>query len=144
MQGIRTDINLFVLFSLVCDRTYLTSENGHGSRRYEILNGTVTSMNYPNNYANDVYCKYLISTSKAGYGINITFQDFNVQYSLNCSDDVVSIFDGDTEEANLLGSYCGTRTPPYLISSGNKMLIVLKSNAILNSKGFRLSYNAGN
>ena len=118
---------------LACDQTYTS------------LSGNIKSMNYPGNYANNLYCKYLInSLQKPGYIISISFSDFDILYSDNCQDDVVSVYDGETTSALLLGNYCGTTKPPTLRSSGNKLLIVLKSNAMANSKGFQLSYQTGN
>ena len=102
-------------------------------------------MNYPGNYASNLYCKYLINSLQTpGYIITISFSDFDILYSDNCQDDLVSVYDGGTTTAPLLGNYCGTTKPPTLRSSGNKLLIVLKSNAMANSKGFQLSYQTGN
>ena len=101
-------------------------------------------MNYPGNYPDSVNCKYLISLfPKPGYYVNINFKDFRIQYSHNCTDDMVSISDGIAANAPLLGNYCGTTKPPSLRSSGSKLLVVLRSNAMVNSKGFQLSYQPG-
>ena len=127
-------ISVYLCFIyLACDQTYTA------------LIGNIKSMNYPENYASNLYCKYLInSLQKPGYIISISFSNFDIQYSDNCQDDMVSVFDGGTSSAPLLGSYCGTTKPPTLRSSGNKVLIILKSNAIATSKGFQLSYQTGN
>ena len=113
-------------------------------KEYTSPNGIIKSMNYPENYGDNLNCKYLISSlPKPGYIISISFTDFRVQYSRNCTDDFVSVFDGETTTAPLLGNYCGSAKPPSLRSSGNKLLIVFKSNAMVNSKGFQLSYQTG-
>ena len=131
-------VSSFIIVSLsflylACDQTYTSP------------NGIIKSMNYPGNYESNLNCKYLISPPpKAGYIISINFRDFDIQYSYNCTDDLVSVFDGETTTAPLLSNYCGTTKPSAPRSSGNKLFIVLKSNAVTNSKGFELSYQSGN
>ena len=128
------------IFKFYCFILSIACDQIHTSR-----SGIINSMNYPGNYVGNLNCKYLISTlSTPAYVISISFRDFDIQYSENCEDHVVSVFNGGTSSAPLLGSYCGTTKPPTLRSSSSKILIVLKSNAVATSKGFQLSYQRGN
>ena len=127
-------INVQFTFVFVsgCDMTY-TSETGK-----------IMSPAYSKNNQRNMTCKYLINVSKPGHVIKIYFRKFDVQYSLECKDESVSVFDGQTVNDTLLGIYCGSAKPAFLRSSSDKILIVFKSSAIADTKGFQLSYRTGN
>ena len=119
------------VFILDCDELY-TSEFDR-----------IQLIRYPGIHGKNITCKYQIDVPKPGYSITINFEEFDIQYSSNCRQESVSIFDGQTTSDAMLGIYCGRRRPFYLRSSHNKMLIVFKMNPTPFRKWFQLSYKAG-
>ena len=49
----------------------------------QVLNNTLTSPGYPNNYPNDLYCVYLVPI-QPGKAMNIYFDEFNVEDTFHC------------------------------------------------------------
>ena len=57
--------------------------------------------------------------------------------------DFVSVREGGTTEAPLVGRYCGHSLPPSHLSTGNRLLIRFKSDHSVSHEGFRVSYKTG-
>lgn len=52
--------------------------------------GVIHSKNYPLNYPNNANCEWLIQVDKS-HVINITFTDFDIEDTTNCTDDYVKV-----------------------------------------------------
>lgn len=52
------------------------------------------------------------------------------------------IFDGPSKDDYLLGTHCRNQLPPSYVSTGNEMLIVMRSDSIISAKGFKATYKA--
>ena len=104
--------------------------------------GTITSVNYPNNYADNADDSWLITAAEDDT-ITVYFStDFRIEHSSDCDVDYVQLYDGPTRSSNPLDDpFCGTTPPPCLTSSGNEVLIVFTSDSANNEKGFSLTYN---
>lgn len=53
--------------------------------------------------------------------LTITHMDI----SKDCSSPVLKIYDGESDEAPLIGGYCGNKSPSLIVSVGNAMHITL-------------------
>ncbi|XP_012276352.1 cubilin [Orussus abietinus] len=102
--------------------------------------GYIHSANYPKNYPHNQNCEWLLRVD-VNHVVNLTFIDFDLEDTANCTDDYVKIFDGSTKEDPLLGTHCRSSLPPSYISTSNELLIVMRSDSIVTSKGFRASYS---
>ncbi|XP_044011009.1 cubilin [Aphidius gifuensis] len=102
--------------------------------------GLIYSQNYPKNYPHNENCEWLIEVDK-NHIVNLTFIDFDIEDTTNCTDDYVRIFDGETRDNNILGSFCKSQLPPSIFSTGNKMLVVMRSDSFLSAKGFKAEFN---
>ncbi|XP_050461753.1 cubilin-like [Cataglyphis hispanica] len=101
--------------------------------------GIIHSANYPQNYPHGQNCEWLLEVD-SNHVVNLTFLDFDMEHSRNCTDDYVKIFDGPTKDDFLLGTHCNNQLPPSYISSGNQMLVVMRSDSMISAKGFKAQY----
>ena len=55
----------------------------------------------------------------------------------------MSVRDGGSTEAPLVGRYCGHNLPHNFLSTGNQLLIRFKTDSSISHEGFRASYKTG-
>ncbi|UMM20293.1 hypothetical protein L5515_015613 [Caenorhabditis briggsae] len=82
----------------------------------------ISSHNYPYSYDSNTNC---------------TFTDFRTEENY----DVVSVYDGDSTNADLLGTFSGNHFPFSVVSSGNNLLVTFTSNNATNNAGFSASFS---
>ncbi|XP_062336735.1 CUB domain-containing protein 2 [Osmerus eperlanus] len=107
------------------------------------VNDNFTSPNYPSIYPNNINCHWIINLAE-GYRIKLSFPviELEERNSLTdeCDYDSVVVFDGNSQTDPILGHWCGFEHPPYLISKGNQLLVVLSTDRNYAYKGFSASY----
>ncbi|TDH05923.1 hypothetical protein EPR50_G00127460 [Perca flavescens] len=107
------------------------------------VSGNFSSPHFPNIYPNNINCHWSI-TLAAGYRIKLYFpiMDLEDRNSLSdkCDYDSVAVYDGDSQTDTLLGRWCGREQPPFLVSKGNKLLVVLSTDRNVAHRGFTASY----
>ncbi|XP_075232242.1 cubilin [Lycorma delicatula] len=108
------------------------------------LSGKIHSRNYPNRYQSNDDCIWTIEVP-ASRLINLTFTHFMTDSKNNCSDDAVEVYDGHTLSSPLLLRHCGINlpSPPFVMSSNNKMLVRHRNNATKTYIGFEANYEVG-
>lgn len=62
---------------------------------------------------------------------------------MECAYDHIQIYDGRDVKAPSLGRFCGTKKPPPITSSGNKLFVRFFSDNSVQKKGFEASHTAG-
>ncbi|XP_072017875.1 extracellular serine proteinase-like [Amphiura filiformis] len=95
--------------------------------------GPLYSTHYPDNYLNDQTCRILLINEYYGplpdnntiVELHLIVRDFNLEDSSNCTNDSLTILDGDDDNSTLIGKFCGTRYPLFAISSGPSMTLIL-------------------
>lgn len=100
------------------------------------------SPNYPKVYEKNQTCEWQITTD-ASHRLKITLNDFDIEQSDNCENDVLFIFDGPVEDENrIILKLCGNTLPNQTVyySTANEMLVVFKANTDLEFKGFKASF----
>ena len=55
----------------------------------------------------------------------------------------MSVRDGGSTEAPLVGRFCGHNLPQNFLSTGNQLLIRFKTDSSISQEGFRASYRTG-
>ena len=85
-------------------------------------------------YVNSQTCAWLI-TPAAGT-VTLSFSAFDTE-AIN---DTVTVYDGTTINAPLLGRFSGNTIPPNVTSTSNAMYVQFKSNATISGPGFDASY----
>ncbi|XP_020655322.3 CUB domain-containing protein 2 [Pogona vitticeps] len=110
---------------------------------YTAIKGNFSSPQYPNSYPNNIKCHWTIQLP-LGYRIKVFFLDLDLEgrnsLTDGCDYDHLAVFDGGTEKASLLGKWCGRETLSPIISSKNKLLLVLHTDRNIASRGFSVAY----
>ncbi|XP_006894385.1 PREDICTED: cubilin-like [Elephantulus edwardii] len=112
--------------------------------------GYLTDANYtfasPDADANGRYdkglnCVWFIS-APINKLIKLTFNTFALEaVSLQgCIYDYVKLYDGDSPNANLVGTFCGSTIPAPFFSSGNFLTVQFVSDLTLEREGFNVTY----
>ncbi|XP_053326300.1 CUB domain-containing protein 2 [Spea bombifrons] len=122
-------------------KAYFSS--GECQEVFTAVKGNITSPRYPDLYPNNIHCHWNIQLPP-GFRIKIFFHEMDLEERSSLTDkcdyDHLSVYDGDSEGNRLLGRWCGHDTPTPLISSKNKLLLVLTTDRDTASKGFSVSY----
>uniref|UniRef100_A0A4W6D789 CUB and Sushi multiple domains 2 n=1 Tax=Lates calcarifer TaxID=8187 RepID=A0A4W6D789_LATCA len=101
------------------------------------MQGVLLSPNYPGYYGNNHECIYSIQT-QPGKGIQLRARDFRLE-----EDDVLKVFDGNSNKARLLGVFTGSELlDTTLNSTSSSMWLEFISNADNTSKGFELHFTS--
>ncbi|MBE0637172.1 MAG: C10 family peptidase [Bacteroidales bacterium] len=89
-------------------------------------------------YAANSQCSYLINPQNEMDSITcitLSFQRFHLE-----EDDYLSIFDGQDDNAPLIGTFSGETIPDAVTSSGNQLFLLFLSNPRGSANGFFASY----
>lgn len=105
-------------------------------------NGEISSPYYPNFYSPMSNCKYTIK-ARDGHVIKLSFNVFSLEDVLDCTKDYLKIYNGEDEKSPLIGTFCGDRSPGVILSKGNFLFMVFKSDLSSEHKGFHSVYEPG-
>uniref|UniRef100_A0A8C5HD89 Cubilin n=1 Tax=Gouania willdenowi TaxID=441366 RepID=A0A8C5HD89_GOUWI len=98
--------------------------------------GSFTSPNYPDYYSNSRDCIFKIIV-QVNMQIMLNFSSFVLEGSPpSCSFDFMEIRDGGYETSPLIGRYCGSQTPPVLVSHSNRLWMRFHSDSSVTRPGF--------
>uniref|UniRef100_A0A8C3YL53 Cubilin n=1 Tax=Catagonus wagneri TaxID=51154 RepID=A0A8C3YL53_9CETA len=93
-------------------------------------------------YDKNLNCIWFI-TAPVNKVIKLTFNTFALEAATSlqrCIYDYVKLYDGDSENANLAGTFCGSTVPAPFISSGNFLTVQFVSDSSLEREGFKATY----
>ncbi|XP_062405884.1 inactive serine protease PAMR1 [Sardina pilchardus] len=93
--------------------------------------GHVTMESYPIN----AKCEWTVYVNR-GLTIDLRFSMLDLEFDHNCRYDYVEVRDGDRMDSPLIGRYCGSESPPPIISSRNSLRIHFVSDGYNNFDGF--------
>ena len=68
-------------------------------------------------------------------------QTISITLNLNSSSDSLTLYDGDSNSAPMIGEYCGNSIPNNQISSTNSVLIHFESDVYVTEPGFQIEYH---
>lgn len=89
------------------------------------------------NYTQDSHCEWLIKANSSNKFITLKFRSMGTE----CSYDYVFVYDGDSFNSPLLGSFSGKTEPQEVIATSGYMLILLYSDTNYVLDGFRAEYS---
>ncbi|XP_036916668.1 cubilin [Sturnira hondurensis] len=75
--------------------------------------------------------------------IKLTFSTFALESTSamrRCTYDYVKLYDGDSENAKLAGTFCGSIVPAPFVSSGNFLTVQFVSDTTIEKEGFNATY----
>lgn len=101
-------------------------------------NTTFTSINFPNNYANQAFCVWNLNAQK-GKNIQLHFQEFDLE---NIAD-VVEIRDGEGDDSLFLAVYTGPGPVKDVFSTTNRMTVLFITDDMLVKRGFKANFTTG-
>uniref|UniRef100_A0A8C4K029 CUB domain containing protein 2 n=1 Tax=Dromaius novaehollandiae TaxID=8790 RepID=A0A8C4K029_DRONO len=120
--------------------------SGECQEVYTALKGNFSSPQYPNFYPNNLKCQWTIQLPP-GYRVKVFFLDLDLEGRSSLTDacdyDHLAAFDGGAENASLLGKWCGRQRLPPVVSSGNELLLVLRTDRNTAKRGFAVAYVGG-
>lgn len=94
------------------------------------------SPGYPNVYPLDVECIWTIETA-LGTSIELSISEYDMEGQAECSYDSLSVYGGPDQTSPRLTQLCQRRsTNTTVTASGNKMMVVFKSDGSIRGKGF--------
>lgn len=91
---------------------------------------------FAGNYSNNSDCEWLIQPALANVAVRLNF----TRFATELNNDTVTVYDGATTAAPILGTFSGTTIPPVLVSSGGDMLIKFKTNGSVQATGWQAFY----
>ncbi|XP_046671731.1 dorsal-ventral patterning tolloid-like protein 1 [Homalodisca vitripennis] len=102
--------------------------------------GTIVSPTYPGAYPKDLSCSYLF-IGEPGQRVRLEFRDFDLFFGgPHCPFDVVKVFDGQTNDTAVIGTYCGQQRNLVLYSSESTLFVTfdtLQRTANTQNRGFK-------
>jgi cubilin len=98
----------------------------------------LTSAGYPSNYSNNMDCQWIITSDRPTMVVVLKLLDF--QLESNCSNDNVTIYDGDGASSTKIATLCGKAPQKEYASSGLNMTVVFHSDSNNTFQGFRFQY----
>ncbi|XP_073720299.1 procollagen C-endopeptidase enhancer 2b [Misgurnus anguillicaudatus] len=104
--------------------------------------GVIGSQGYPGVYPPNTKCVWRI-TVPDGKVVVLSFRFLDLESDNLCRYDYVDVYSGHAN-AQRLGRFCGTFRPGALVSTSNKMLIQMVSDANTAGSGFLAVYSAAN
>nr|XP_039268552.1 tolloid-like protein 2 [Styela clava] len=106
------------------------------------MSGTVGSPLFPYNYKSNSDCTQTIQVIDEAR-IHLHFQAMDVEdYAGGCYYDFVHVYDGQDANAPKIGTFCSTRLPPMIISTGNTLTIKFTSDDSVQQRGYLAQYYA--
>ncbi|GFG35967.1 hypothetical protein Cfor_02931, partial [Coptotermes formosanus] len=120
--------------------SYRTVDSKCGGK-FTASKGSIHSPNYPNNYDANLDCLWLIEVDK-NFVIWFVFTDFDLNYSQDCENNFVKVYDGNSTNSTQLFFDCSNNLPALynFTSSGNQLLIHMRTSSIFTAKGFHANY----
>lgn len=112
------------------------SEYCQSSTTYTSITGSLTDGSGNEFYNNNTNCQWLISDSSQSK-IILTFDDFNTESGY----DFVSVFDGNSSNGILLGTFSGQNLPPIQTANSGNMFIEFTSDGGVIDEGWSAHYN---
>ncbi|VVC39263.1 EGF-like, conserved site,EGF-like calcium-binding domain,CUB domain,EGF domain,EGF-like calcium- [Cinara cedri] len=104
---------------------------------YDIIRGTISTPNYPNNYLRDSECVWILKSS-VGNRISLNFIDFQLEEDEFCNEDYVEVRENDSI-GTILGIFCGLNLPTNITTSST-LWVKFRSNSIGSAKGFTADF----
>jgi len=117
--------------SIYCSETTILSDTS----------GVISDYSGEDTYCNNSECYYLIQPENAA-SIELEFTEFDVEESPFGDGyyDYVQVFDGDSEDAPLIGTYAGSIIPEPIQSSGGSLFLKFKTDMSFTLDGWSANW----
>ncbi|KAK3722038.1 hypothetical protein QZH41_007594 [Actinostola sp. cb2023] len=103
-------------------------------------NGILFSPRYPKGIPDNIKCTWVITVPEGSY-VRLVFDTFDLDYTCSKKSEL-EIRDGSSPTSKKLGTYCGSKVPPSIISSGRQLWVRFTSTSGSSvDKGFNATYS---
>ncbi|EDV51468.2 cubilin homolog [Drosophila erecta] len=137
-------------YQCVCPRSYTGTICSH--QRFfcgSTIHGPSGQLHYPPNtsdgdYQADERCPFIIRTNR-NLVLNLTFTQFQLEDSADCTADFLQLHDGNALTSRLIGRFCGSRLPMTngtVITTQEQAFFWFRSNNETQGKGFHVIWNS--
>ena len=136
--GINLSFSQGAVFYIYPDTTQFEYPNFcSGSKTLTTGFGTIEDGSGPENYEAFTQCQWLIQPE------DTTITNILLEFSILDTEsgiDTISVYDGDSAEAEILGVFSGNEIPDMIHSSSNALFVTFHSNEDVQYNGWKLSY----
>ncbi|XP_070543874.1 cubilin-like [Ptychodera flava] len=125
-------------------QNFINSDSGCGNPKYlRSENGTFTSMGFHSGhpYQDNCFCQWEIVVS-IGKVVVLSFEFFELQWDLLCFHDKVIVYDNVQNQLTAIHEFCGSETPPMVVSSRNRLNVEFKTDEFVSERGFLAQYSS--
>ncbi|XP_023661602.2 procollagen C-endopeptidase enhancer 2b isoform X2 [Paramormyrops kingsleyae] len=129
---------VLLLFTVVCGQRHRPSFPCGGN--FTDDSGVIGSQGYPGVYPANSKCVWRITVPE-GKVVVLSFRFLDLESDTLCRYDFVDVYSGQSP-GHRLGRFCGTHPPGALVSTGNKMVVQMVSDANTAGSGFLAVYSA--
>ncbi len=112
--------------------------NCTGTKTVTYTTGTIEDGSGSSNYQNNNDCMWLISPTETVTKITLTF----LTMATEATNDIVTVYDGSTTSAPVLGIYSGSTLPASIVSTGPTMLVRFQTNGSVVAQGWKATYRS--
>ncbi|CAL1576609.1 unnamed protein product [Knipowitschia caucasica] len=115
------------------------STNCSAQRIQNQYRGLLESLNFPNEYPINTYCSWTILASP-GNNISYSFSTFQLESPNQgyCGYDYLKLYNGPDTQAPILGTYCGSSTPPSGTTTSAALTVIFRTDNALSRPGFQM------
>jgi hypothetical protein len=109
-----------------------------GTKTDNFTTGTIEDGSGPYDYQNNQDCLWLISPTENISKIALNF----ITLSTEPSNDIITVYDGNSTSATVIGTYSGSTLPSTITSTGPEMLVRFQTNGSTTSSGWKATYRS--
>lgn len=91
-------------------------------------------------YTRNANCTWII-VAPPNHIVQLIFMSMDLEMGMPCYFDYVRVFDGVSDSAQEVGTYCGNNLPPITQSTTDALTVYFKSDSSLQGDGFSASYS---
>ncbi|XP_026996788.2 bone morphogenetic protein 1-like isoform X2 [Tachysurus fulvidraco] len=140
-------VNTFGSYSCRCQNGFTLHTNMHDCKEAGCdhvitkIPVSIMSPNWPDKYPNKKVCTWALTTMP-GHRIKMSINEIDMESHLECSYDHLNVYNGPNDASPSLGRFCGSKKPPPVISSANKMFLQFFSDNSVQKRGFEASFTS--
>jgi hypothetical protein len=112
--------------------------NCTGTKTINYIAGTIEDGSGSADYQNNQDCLWLIDPTETVTKITLSF----INLSTEATNDIVTVYDGNSTSSPVLGTYSGSTLPNDITSTGPQMLVRFQTNGTSVANGWKASYRS--
>ncbi|KAK7506852.1 hypothetical protein BaRGS_00001703 [Batillaria attramentaria] len=104
---------------------------------------TLASQDYPHTFSSNANCQWLLSSHDDDLVVKVQIEELNLKFGQNCYSSSLAFYDGKYPTDNELAKLCkADKDSNTVTSTGQKMLVVLRTDKYTFGKSFKIRFSA--